>query len=99
MAVKENNMTLQEKMKRHISHAAFLPLSKFDAGDSLRHIRPEFRFVGKIAMLIDATFDEKTGSAPIFHEEEMYQLDSVDDFVAFLKAKGISEVNQPPKER
>ena len=89
-------MTLHEKMRRYISHTAFLPMSQFKDDDSIARLRPksQFSYIGKIAMLVDATYDDNT---PDFPEEDMHQLDSVNEFVAYLIARGITDVNDPPE--
>lgn len=91
-------MTMHEKMKRHISHAAFLPMSQFNDSDSLARLRPGsgFSYLTKIAMLVHITYGLRDEDVDDFAaEEDMNLLDSVDDFVAYLQKRGIMDVADP----
>ena len=90
-------MSLREDIKKYISHTAFLPMSQFNDSDSISALRPksQFSWISITAMLVDATFNK---DAPVdFPEEDISRLDSVNDFVAYLEAMGITKVNPPPK--
>ena len=78
------------KIKQYISYWAFLPMCQFSDGDSLKLLRPDFGFISKIAMLVDATFPQKIE----FDEDDMNQLDSVNDFVKYLENKQCHNINE-----
>ena len=83
----------REDVKRSISHWAFLPMSQFSYEDSLKEKRPYFLFVSKIGMLVGATFPKEID----IDEFEVERLDSVNDFVEFLKSKGVNEIIDVPE--
>ena len=84
---------LADALRRYISHWAFLRLSQFSNSDSLKVLRPDFGFVSKTAMMVDALRDGDV----VFDDDDMNRLDTVDDFVGYLHGKGVSRVNVPPQ--
>jgi hypothetical protein len=85
---------MKEATRRYVSHWAFLPLGQFSDDDSLKAKRVNFGSVSKMGMLVDATFPQELD----FYDDEMVGLDTVDDFVVYLKAKKCGRVNLPAPE-
>ena len=87
------------EMKKYVSHWAFLPLRQFAYHDSLKELRRDFGYISKMGMLVDATYESGGGQVIRFQEDEMDALDSVNDFVEYLKDKGITKLDKPPEGR
>jgi len=83
---------MKAKIKQYISHWAFITLGEFSDNDSLKALRPDFGLISKLAMLTACTYPKRIS----YDENEIMTLDSVDDFVEFLKNKKCNDVNNPP---
>lgn len=84
---------MKELLRKYISHWAFIPLNQLGDDDSLKAKRIDFGMVSKLGMIVDAVYPQKLDIA----DGDMIMLDTVNDFVKYLKSKGCTKINVPPE--
>lgn len=81
---------MKTELRKYISHWAFLPLDQFTDDESLSAKRKNFGYCSKMGMLVDATYPKYYF---LMLEEDVDRLDTVNDFVEYLKAHGVTKIN------
>ena len=95
---------MKDILREHICRWAFLTPNQFTDDDSLKALRKDFGIVSKLGMLTACLFPKSINGKNISMntvsegedgvEEEVEALDTVNDFLKYLKSKGHTKINE-----